>query len=150
MTRVKGGVILCSGRKSTASAANVAKLIAKFAQFPLTSFEDVDGTSEFPVVKTGNFVDGGNGGGGEGPDGMVFVAGQDRVGVWNFRYLPASPNKVGDQYNLADFPVVGRIELCIHVTDISDAASDLAADSKLRFLKDVFDYVLLIPFSIRN
>ena len=151
MEQVTGGVILCAGRKSDVDESYVTKLTNRYRAFAINSFSNFDGTAVFPVVETGNTVDGGNGGGGEGATGMRFVAGTDRVGVWNFRYLPGVPTKVGDKYSLAEFPEAGRIELCIYVEDIADAAVRLSDDLRndgLRFLSKIFNYVMLIPFSI--
>ena len=154
MERLIGGVILCAGRRAETqqNADAIAKLKARFMEFAVNAVEDVNGGPVFKVVKADDTsVDGGNGGGGEGSKPLVFVAGRDQVGMWNFRYLPEGPaTPVGNRYPLAVFPEAGRIELCIPVTDISDAKALLSSDDDegLKFLSLVFKYVMLIPYSI--
>ena len=153
MADVTGGVVLCSGRRADAKQGAVDRLKAEFFQFKADTVASGPVVSTYPVIKTGDYVDGGNSGGGDGPETLKFVAGRDLVGLWNFRHLGIPHEKEPDgTYNINVFPEAGRIELCLHVDDITLAAIRLAEQSEkrlgLRYLSEIFNFVLLVPYSV--
>ena len=153
MSDVTGGVILCSGRRADADGNAVTRLKEEFFQFDADHVVGGAIKREYPVLKTGTYVDGGNSGGGDGPANLTFVAGHDLVGLWNFRYLGTPHPRDADRgYDINVFPDAARIELCLHVDDITVAAIRLAEEDQnragLMYLKDIFNYVLLVPYSV--
>ena len=140
-------VILCSVRKdldvNSPSLQMLRGQFKKLASIP----RGTNGT--YPVVDYDDMsVDGGNGGGGDASGPLIFVAGRDGLGAWDFRFHAdgcASANTPAGRD--CRYPSAARIELCIPMPSVDSARVALSNGKRLNYLSDVFENVLIVPFS---